>query len=60
MNVNLRISVEQQRENVATLHADWVRIVELCGMGSDQDISMFATYAKATKALAIREAGESR
>ena len=60
MNVNLRISIEQQRENVAALYADWVRIVKLCGFGSDQDISMFETYAKATKALAVREVGESR
>jgi hypothetical protein len=54
----MRISVEQQRQNVETLHADWVRIGELCGRGSSQERAMFATYAKAARQLAVSEVQE--
>tara|TARA_R110000787_G_scaffold26157_1_gene73427 strand:- start:99 stop:302 length:204 start_codon:yes stop_codon:yes gene_type:complete len=54
MNVNLRISAEQQSQNVQVLFTDWIRIVDLCGVGSDQETSMFKTYTDARKSYLNR------
>ena len=54
MNVNLRISVEQQHSNVETLRKDWLRVLVLKGANSPQEDGIFKQYQSALKALQIR------
>ena len=54
MNVNLRISAEQQGQNVQVLLTDWIRIANLCGVGDPREVSMFQTYVDARNSYTNR------
>ena len=54
MNVNLRISVEQQKRNVDALLRDWCRMVALTGVLSPEEDGIFQQYQRALRALQVR------
>ena len=47
-------STKQHEANVETLYHDWLRIVDLCGIGSPAEHGMFKAYLAGRRSLQER------